>query len=73
MMLVGRDAECERIDCLLSQARDGAAGVLVLVGQAGVGKTELLRYAQSRAPDMRVLRHAAPKPRRSCRSPASPT
>jgi DNA-binding CsgD family transcriptional regulator len=56
MMLVGRDAECERIDRLLSQARHGTAGVLVLVGQAGVGKTELLRYAQSRGADMQVLR-----------------
>jgi DNA-binding CsgD family transcriptional regulator/tetratricopeptide (TPR) repeat protein len=55
-MLVGRRAECERIDAMLAAARSGSAGVLVVVGDLGIGKTALLRYAEGQAGDMVVLR-----------------
>ncbi|MDQ6948144.1 MAG: AAA family ATPase, partial [Actinomycetota bacterium] len=48
-MLLGREAECVRLDDLLSQARSGNSGVLVLRGEPGVGKTALLRYASEQA------------------------
>ena len=41
-MLVGRDAEQQAIDSLEAAARLGMSGVLVLAGEAGVGKTALL-------------------------------
>ena len=54
-MLVGRAAELARIDRLLAEARDGQSGTLVLRGDAGVGKSALLEYAESAADDFRVL------------------
>lgn len=56
MRLVGRDAECRRIDGLLAAARAGHGGALLLEGEAGIGKTSLLDYAVARSGDLRVLR-----------------
>ncbi|WP_307797888.1 ATP-binding protein [Actinoplanes flavus] len=47
--LFGRDAECAVLDGLLSGARSGHSAALVLRGEAGAGKTALLRYALSTA------------------------
>ncbi|TCJ90080.1 ATP-binding protein [Nocardia alba] len=44
-MLRGRETEQARIDDLLSGARAGRSGALVLRGEAGIGKTALLDYA----------------------------
>ena len=41
-MLVGRESECRLVDALLAGARVGESGVLVLIGEAGIGKTALL-------------------------------
>src|SRR5947207_9119136 len=54
-MLHGRSAETARIDELLTAARDGRSGALVIRGEAGVGKTALLDYAAAAA-GMRILR-----------------
>ncbi|PZG16141.1 ATP-binding protein [Nonomuraea aridisoli] len=54
-MLYGREAEIAAIDELISRARDGAGGALVLRGEAGVGKTALLDLAASRGGPMPVL------------------
>jgi DNA-binding CsgD family transcriptional regulator len=43
--LLGRRAECEVINRLLSGVRAERGGVLVVHGEAGVGKTALLQYA----------------------------
>jgi DNA-binding CsgD family transcriptional regulator len=48
--LFGRDDECATLDGLLTAARSGRSAALVLRGEAGVGKTALLRYAVSAAP-----------------------
>ena len=58
-MLVGRDRECARIERLLECARAGAAGALVVVGEAGIGKTALLDFATERAEGMSVVRAVA--------------
>src|SRR5215213_9892675 len=42
--LVGRRAECDALDRLLSDALAGRSGVMVLRGEAGVGKSALLGY-----------------------------
>src|SRR5215210_3363213 len=54
-MLLGREAECARIDALLEAARKGSSGVLVLRGEPGIGKSALLAYARERATGMLVL------------------
>jgi hypothetical protein len=55
-MLVGRDRESALVDRLLERARAGTAGVLVVVGEPGIGKTALLEYADGRAEGMTVVR-----------------
>lgn len=54
--LVGRAAETTRVADLLAAAQEGRSGVLVLRGEAGVGKSALLADAVSRASDFTVLR-----------------
>jgi len=57
-MLRGRRDECAVLDGLLKGARGGRSGVLVVCGEAGVGKTALLEYAIAAASELRVLRAA---------------
>jgi DNA-binding CsgD family transcriptional regulator len=49
-----RTSEREALDQLLSQAREGRSAVLVVRGEAGIGKTTLLRYAARQASGFRV-------------------
>ncbi|MFE1199544.1 ATP-binding protein [Streptomyces olivaceoviridis] len=53
--LIGRRRESEMLELLLSAARNGHGGGLVLSGEAGIGKTALLDWVH-RVPDLRVLR-----------------
>jgi DNA-binding CsgD family transcriptional regulator len=55
-MLLGRGPETSDIDQLLEAASRGRSGVLVVRGEAGIGKSTLLEHARSQARDMRVLR-----------------
>jgi AAA ATPase domain len=55
-MLRGRRSECEVLAGLLEGVRGGRSGVLVVRGEAGVGKTALLDYAVESALDLKVLR-----------------
>jgi predicted ATPase len=41
--LLGRRVECEALDRVLANVRGGQSAVLVIRGEAGVGKTALLR------------------------------
>ena len=56
LVLIGRDAEQARLEVVLGEARAGRAGVLVVRGEPGVGKTTLLAAAIERATDFSVLR-----------------
>ncbi len=56
--LRGRDDECATLDRLISDARSGQSQVLVLRGEAGVGKTALLEYVADQAPGTRIARAA---------------
>src|SRR5207245_1706489 len=47
--LVERDAELRAIDDGLRGAREGAGGLVVVEGPAGIGKTRLIREARQRA------------------------
>ena len=52
--LLDRAPEREVLDRLLANARGGQSAVLVVRGEAGVGKTALLRYADRQASGLRV-------------------
>ncbi|WP_328745262.1 AAA family ATPase [Streptomyces sp. NBC_00285] len=56
--LLGRENECEALDDLVAGARAGRSGVLVLRGEPGIGKTELLRHLLTRATGCRTIRAA---------------
>lgn len=54
--LIGREAETQRIAALLSEAQRGRSRALLVQGEAGIGKSSLLRYAEAQAGGMIVLR-----------------
>jgi DNA-binding CsgD family transcriptional regulator len=54
-VIYGRDLERSRIGALLDGARESRSAVLVLVGEAGVGKSALLDDAREQAEGLRVL------------------
>jgi DNA-binding CsgD family transcriptional regulator len=56
--LLGRHNECRVLDDLLTGAKTGRSAVLVLRGEAGIGKTELLKYLLDRATGCRTVRAA---------------
>jgi DNA-binding CsgD family transcriptional regulator len=49
-----RTSEREVLDRLMAQGREGHSAVLVIRGEAGIGKTALLRYAARQASGFRV-------------------
>src|ERR1700749_4330418 len=54
--LRGRRSECRELDGLLADARNDHSGVVVVRGDAGVGKTALLDYLAERADGFRIAR-----------------
>lgn len=56
--LRGRDDECRTLLDLLRAARMGTSGVLMVQGEAGIGKTALLDFLVDAATQCRVLRAA---------------
>ncbi len=54
-MLRGRTRECEQLDRLLAATRAGESQVLVMRGEAGVGKSALLGYLRGQASGCRVV------------------
>src|SRR5947209_10605622 len=56
--LRGRTAECETLRALISTVQSGSHQVLVLRGEAGVGKTALLRYVSELAAEFRCVQVA---------------
>ena len=55
-MLRARARQCMALDELLAEVRAGRSRVLVVRGDAGIGKTALLSYAADAAPDFLVAR-----------------
>jgi len=56
--LIGRDAERNLLDRLVSAVRAGESRALVVHGEPGVGKTALLEYLAEHASGCRVVRAA---------------
>jgi DNA-binding CsgD family transcriptional regulator len=54
----GRSSESTVLDHLLEQVRGGHSAVLVIRGEAGIGKTALLRYAVQQASGFRLAQIA---------------
>lgn len=54
--LRGREQEQQALGALIDGAREGRSAVLVVRGEAGIGKTALLEDAAARAEGLRVLR-----------------
>jgi hypothetical protein len=54
--LTGRRGECDVLDRLLNAVRTGDSRVLVICGEAGVGKSALLDYLAGHAATGRLLR-----------------
>jgi AAA ATPase domain len=51
---IGRTSEREVLDGLLARVRGGESEVLITRGEAGIGKTALLRHAARQASGFRV-------------------
>src|SRR5256885_9323385 len=56
--LLGRSSECDTLDGLVASVRAGQSAVLVVRGEAGVGKSALLASLVERASDCRIVRAA---------------
>jgi DNA-binding CsgD family transcriptional regulator len=56
MRLLGRQAECQVLDRLVTDAVAGRSGVVVLRGEGGIGKSALLDYVADRAVGTRLAR-----------------
>jgi DNA-binding CsgD family transcriptional regulator len=57
-VLQGRRSECAVLDHLLDAAREGHSAVLVLRGEAGIGKSALLDHLAAAAAGFRIARAA---------------
>jgi hypothetical protein len=54
----GRASERATLDAMLDRVREGESAVLVMRGEAGIGKTALMRYCARQAAGCRVVRIA---------------
>jgi DNA-binding CsgD family transcriptional regulator len=61
-VLIGRESERRAVERLVAGARIGQSGVLVITGEAGVGKTALLNHGAECATSMGLLRAAGSEP-----------
>jgi DNA-binding CsgD family transcriptional regulator len=57
-VLRGRRIECEALDRLVDEVRAGRSGVVVMRGEAGIGKSALLEYVAERGTGCRVMQAA---------------
>src|SRR3954469_5186064 len=55
-VLRGRESECAELDELLAAVRAGQSRKLLVVGEAGVGKSALLAHLMADAQDQTILR-----------------
>jgi len=51
----GRARERKALDDLLGRVRDGESALLVILGEAGIGKTALMRYCARQASGCRLV------------------
>jgi predicted ATPase len=56
--LVGRRSECRALDALMAEALASRSQVIVLRGEAGIGKSALVGYVSERATNWQIARAA---------------
>ena len=54
--MIGREVELSRMEALIADVRTGRGGALVLLGEAGIGKTTLVAAASAMADGLHVVR-----------------
>ncbi|MEX0947036.1 MAG: ATP-binding protein, partial [Acidimicrobiia bacterium] len=55
-MILGREPEQNELGALLARLRSGEGGTVVLVGDAGIGKTTLLDWVAANTVELGLLR-----------------
>src|SRR3954452_9702814 len=61
-MLIGRDGECEQLLQLLHDGRNSRGRMVVITGDAGVGKSTLLEFARNHSDGALVLSAVGAEP-----------
>ncbi|HSK67400.1 MAG TPA: AAA family ATPase, partial [Anaerolineales bacterium] len=54
-VLIGRESDLQRLERLLTQSQDGKGQIALISGEAGIGKSRLVREARARAPQGTVI------------------
>src|SRR5688500_4422205 len=49
-VLIGRENDLQGLDRLMAQSQEGKGQVALIAGEAGIGKSRLVREAKARAP-----------------------
>jgi DNA-binding CsgD family transcriptional regulator len=58
-VLVGRENDLQRLDRLMTQSQEGRGQIALISGEAGIGKSRLVREAKARAPQETVILQGA--------------
>ena len=54
-VLIGRENDLQRLDRLLTQSQEGKGQIALISGEAGIGKSRLVRETKARAPQGTVI------------------
>jgi DNA-binding CsgD family transcriptional regulator len=58
-VLIGRESDLQRLDRLMSQSQEGSGQIALVAGEAGIGKSRLVREGKSRAPQGTMILEGA--------------
>jgi DNA-binding CsgD family transcriptional regulator len=58
-VLIGRENDLQRLDRLMTQSQEGNGQIALIAGEAGIGKSRLVREAKARAPQGTVILEGA--------------
>jgi len=58
-VLIGRENDLQRLDRLTTQAQEGRGQIALISGEAGIGKSRLIREAKARAPQGTLILEGA--------------
>src|SRR5688500_16650914 len=73
-VLIGRENDLERLDRLITQSQEGNGQIALISGEAGTGKSRLVREALARVPhETLILRGVVFKPSPPCHLPRCST
>jgi len=58
-VLIGRESDLQRLDRLMSQAQEGMGQIALISGEAGIGKSRLVKEGKARAPEGTMILEGA--------------